>query len=246
MATYNGEKFIMDQIISILNQLEEHDELIISDDSSTDSTVRLIREIDDNRIRIYENNLFRNHTKNFENALRYAQGDYIFLSDQDDIWLNHKYIKTIELLKEYDLVISDSIVTDEKLVTVNPSFFNFLGSGRGIIKNIIKNSYYGSCMAFRRSILLEALPFPKSTEVGHDIWLGLVAEVIGKVHFYQEPLILYRRHDFALTLAGTGTSSRSLSIKLYGRLLILKSVILLYCKIYLLGKRTSIHNNSGI
>jgi glycosyltransferase involved in cell wall biosynthesis len=225
MATYNGDKYISAQLDSILCQLGEADELVISDDSSTDGTVRIIQSLGDRRIRLYTGNTFRDPIRNFQHCLQLAEGDYIFLADQDDLWMDRKYEKMCSLLAEYDLVVSDSIVVDENLQELEPSFFRFFGSGKGVLKNIIRSSYYGSCMAFRSSLLRVALPFPPTKEIGHDLWLGLVAEMTGKVLFYEEPLLLYRRHSGAFTHTGRGASKRSLAAKIRGRLIMLKAVI---------------------
>ena len=90
MATHNGGKYIKEQIDSILVQISNEDELIISDDSSTDDTVEIIKKIKDKRIKLFENNKFFSPNLNFENALLHSKGDIIFLSDQDDIWKKDK------------------------------------------------------------------------------------------------------------------------------------------------------------
>ena len=90
VATYNGEKFIREQIESILCQLSSDDEIIVSDDGSTDGTIVIINCIGDKRIRIIEGPRKHSPTFNFENALKEAKGDYIFLADQDDVWKTNK------------------------------------------------------------------------------------------------------------------------------------------------------------
>src|ERR1700712_112451 len=120
MATYNGENYIQAQLDSILKQIAAGDEVVISDDSSSDKTLDIIRSIPDPRIRLFAGNRFRDPIKNFQNCLKLASGDYIFLSDQDDVWLEGKYEKMTQLLLEYDLVISDSIIVDEKLEQIAP------------------------------------------------------------------------------------------------------------------------------
>ncbi len=229
MATYNGEKFLEDQLSSILVQLEPEDELIISDDSSSDRTVEIIQRFSDDRIRFLGSFNFRNPIKNFENALKSAKGNCVFLADQDDIWLNEKYPQMVELLKQYDLVISDSMIVDEDLALLNPSFFKYFGSGKGIIKNIVRSSYYGNCMAFRKKVLDAALPFPDTKEIGHDLWIGLVAEITGSVYFYEKPLVLYRRHKNTFTTSSTTQKrSRTFSKMLIGRLIMLKEITKFY------------------
>lgn len=227
IATYNGEKFISKQLCSILEQIKEDDEIIVSDDGSVDNTVEIIHSFNDRRIKVIKNIGKHGFKDNFENALKFAHGDYIFLSDQDDVWLPEKYTLLCKILLKYDLVVSNSSITDEDLNILEVSFFDYIHSGPGILKNIIRNTYYGSCMAFRKKILEQAMPFPKSNEIGHDIWLGLVAEITGKVFFYPKSLLLYRRHAKTCTSTDLSfnRSSRSLFIKLYGRYIILFHVL---------------------
>ena len=219
MATYNGEKYIKEQLSSILNQLSEKDEIIISDDSSTDKTVEIIESFQDKRIKILKNNKFRQPNLNFEKALKYSKGDIIFLSDQDDVWVENKVEIILNQLKKYDLIVSDAFITNEKLNITNESLFSEVNSNRGILKNIIKNTYYGCCMAFKRKVLKKALPFPKTREIGHDLWLGIIADRYFKVKFLKEKLIYFRRHENTLTTIKK--SKRRLIVKLLGRVKVL-------------------------
>lgn len=219
MATYNGEKYIKEQLSSILSQLSEKDEIIVSDDSSTDKTVEIIESFQDKRIKILKKNKFRQPNLNFENALKYSKGDIIFLSDQDDVWVENKVEIILNQLKKYDLIVSDAFITDEKLNITNESLFSEVNSNRGILKNIIKNTYYGCCMAFKRKVLKKALPFPKTREIGHDLWLGIIADRYFKVKFLKEKLIYFRRHENTLTTIKK--SKRRLIVKLLGRVKVL-------------------------
>lgn len=203
IATYNGEKYIGEQLRSILIQLHPDDEVIVSDDDSTDNTLGVVEAIGDERVRVLHSHC-HNVKGNFVNALEHAQGDVIFLSDQDDVWIDGKYERCINELEQVDLVCTNSMVTDERLNIINSNFFSVYHSGRGIIKNVLNNTYYGSCMAFRRALLKVAMPIPPTMEIGHDIWLGIVAEMTGKTLFVNEPYLLYRRH------IGTSTSTSSL------------------------------------
>lgn len=90
MAAYNGEKYIKEQLLSILKQIGPNDEVVISDDGSKDRTKDIVDSLNDKRIRYVENKNKHGFTHNFENALQIAQGDYIFLADQDDIWRDDK------------------------------------------------------------------------------------------------------------------------------------------------------------
>lgn len=222
VATYNGEQYIEQQLRSILALIAPDDEVIVSDDGSTDKTLEVVKSINDSRIRIRHS---RAHyfCDNFAEAMQEAKGDIIFLSDQDDVWMPGKYARCVEELKEVDLVCTNSQMTDENLQVIEPNFFSVYDSGPGVIKNALNNTYYGSCMAFRRSLLNKALPIPETREIGHDIWLGLVAEMTGKVRFIDQPYLLYRRHDGTSTMTTSllRRSNRSLWQKIWSRVVVL-------------------------
>ena len=192
LATFNGETFIKEQLTSILEQLSQDDEVLIGDDGSTDSTLEIIKSFNDKRIVVIENS-FQNLILNFESILKKVKGDYIFLSDQDDLWLPNKVKECMKDLLIYDVVISDCKVVDKNLNVIHDSFFELNKSKKGIISNLVKNSYLGCCFSFRKEILTKALPFPEKIPM-HDIWLGFVSELFFKVKFNNKPLILYRRH----------------------------------------------------
>lgn len=193
MATFNGEKYIRRQLLSILSQLNTDDEVIISDDNSTDSTLTIIAELADPRILVTSNTGHPGPMGNFEQAIKRATYDMILLADQDDVWLPGKVGKMRELLQNSDLVLSDCQVVNEKGVVIYESFFRHRGSRTGFWYNLYKNSYVGCCMAFRRRIVEYVLPFPPQVHM-HDWWIGLLVEAKGRVCFFPEPLIQYVRH----------------------------------------------------
>lgn len=223
MATYNGEKYLKEQIDSILVQLAPQDELIISDDGSTDKTLEIIKSYKDNRITLLEGNSFHSPILNFENALKQSKGSYIFLSDQDDIWYEDKVKTVMPLLERYDCVVSDATVIAADRTLIADSFFRLNHSGPGLLRNIIKNGYLGCCMAFNRMILEKALPIPNSIPM-HDTWIGLVSEKYGKPLFLKEALIYYRRHG-ANASSTTERSKRSLKSKIADRFIFMKNII---------------------
>ena len=153
MATYNGEKYIEAQLRSILSQLSENDEVIVSDDASTDRTLEVVRQLNDDRIKIVHHETDHGYTKNFENALKYARGDYIFLSDQDDEWLPEKVNVTLSALKNADFVVSDCITQDENGNVLDPSRFKTFKIKKGFWRLMIKTRYLGCCMAFKKNVL---------------------------------------------------------------------------------------------
>lgn len=192
MATYNGAKYIKEQVDSILHQLGATDELVISDDGSTDETLNLLRSYRDDRIKIFTNNNRKGVVGNFENALKQSQGDYLFLSDQDDLWLDGKVEICVEALQKADLVMHDAIVVDALGSQINNSFYSLRGSKKGYWNNLIKNSFLGCCLAFRKEVLSYTLPIPKVAM--HDIWIGLMVSRKGQVTLIDTPLLKYRRH----------------------------------------------------
>jgi len=201
IPSYNGEKFIYQQLHSILIQLEENDEIIISDDSSTDKTVEIIKGFHDKRIILLENCRFRSPVFNLQNALIRAQGEYIFLADQDDVWLPGKVEGMVCHLQKRDIVVSDCILIDSGDRVIGESFFAVNHSANGLIRNFVKNSYLGCCIAFRRRMLKYYLPFPVSIAM-HDIWIGLLSEIFGRTSVIPERFISYRLHGSNLSFAG--------------------------------------------
>jgi glycosyltransferase involved in cell wall biosynthesis len=218
MATYNGEKHIKEQLLSILKQLGPKDEIIISDDHSNDKTIQILEAFQDERIKIFYNEN-RGHTKNFENSLKNASGDYIFLSDQDDVWEENKISVMTNFLKEHDFVVSDAKIVNEHLDPMGASYFELRGGGQnGFWNNLIKAKYLGCCMAFRKKILEKALPFPNDVLLcPHDLWLSLLAEFYYKTYVVSDSLILYRRHGGNVSTGGV-KSANSLFFKVQFRL----------------------------
>jgi cellulose synthase/poly-beta-1,6-N-acetylglucosamine synthase-like glycosyltransferase len=203
MTVYNGERYLRDQIRSVVSELGLNDELIICDDNSTDKSYEIIKDYGtDNRIKYFKNTKSLGVIKNIEKALLQAKGSYIFLCDQDDIWLKGKLNTCVAHLKHNLLVVSDCRLVNQNLQGIVPSFFELRNSGKGILKNIWKNTYLGCCIAFRRELLEYSLPIPKNIPM-HDMWLGLQAEINGNVLFIEQKLLLYRRHDSAISATGS-------------------------------------------
>jgi glycosyltransferase involved in cell wall biosynthesis len=202
MATFNGARYVREQVETILEQLEPGDELVVSDDSSSDDTVAIVRSFDDDRIRILEGNAFHSALRNFEHAVRHASGETIVLADQDDVWLPNKLPLVRELFagqvaRPY-LVVLDAEVVDDELRPLDPSVLAKLHAGPGLLKNLWTNRYLGCCMAFSRDLLEVALPFPGGVDM-HDIWLGQLCERVGTTAFVPVVTMRYRRHDATAT-----------------------------------------------
>lgn len=203
MAAYNGEKYIAEQIRSILSQLGENDELVISDDNPAGKTVDVVHEFSENDSRVvYIEGPHKGVIKNFENAINNAKGDYIFLCDQDDVWLDGKVDAVMKAFEGgASVVMHDAYITDGELNKTGQTAFELNGASTGILKNIIKNTYQGSCMAFSADMKKYILPFPDKIPM-HDQWIGILGEKYADVKLIDKPYILYRRHESTVTGSG--------------------------------------------
>ena len=193
MATYNGEKYIRQQVESILCQLGKEDEIVVSDDGSKDGTVQIIKSFQDSRIMVVRNEEEHGLIGNFENALRHANGDVIFLSDQDDVWKPDKVKVILKALHDADLVVHDAELIDAVGKSLGKNYYSCLHHSSNFLMNLWKTRFLGCCMAFNRRVLQDSLPFPKRI-VGHDYWIGMFALTKYRVCFIPDILISYRRH----------------------------------------------------
>jgi glycosyltransferase involved in cell wall biosynthesis len=221
IPTFNGATYIGVQLESILvSPLVT--EIIVSDDGSTDNTVEIIRSFNDKRIILIEGPC-SGLVNNYELLLSVASGEYIFLADQDDVWLPNKVEVMLSHLHEVDMVVCDCIVVDGQLNMLYPSFFALINSKSGVVRNLLSNCYLGCCIALRRRVLKHALPFPAHLPV-HDWWLGLVADIFGGVTFINQPLMMYRRHG-ANASPASERSSVAWTKRIYWRVNLLISLI---------------------
>lgn len=228
LATYNGAKYIKEQLDSILRQIAEDDEIIICDDGSTDGTRDFLREIDDPRVTILYNQKNLGHVRNFEKLLLEATGDILFLCDQDDLWDLQKisiYKRIFAQDASINLIASNfsEMASDGHLIGENlklgafPFKSSFLRVG-GIFFGRLP--YFGCTMAFRRSVLRVALPIPIGVEA-HDIWLALIANTLGKCQHLTDKLVTRRIHSTNLT----PTKRRPLNVILVSRIQLLTAYL---------------------
>lgn len=200
MAVYNGEKYLPTQIDSILKQLGENDELVISYDKSSDNTLSVINDYAkaDLRVKVFENPS-SGVTGNFENALYHCSGEYIYISDQDDKWTEDKLCKVQECFMKTsaDMVIHNAVHTDIELNPADKTFFDIYPIGPGKIKNIVKPRMSGCCMAFTKQMKDIILPIPRIQ--GYDQWIAVIAEFSGRIAYLDDVLLLHRLHDCNVT-----------------------------------------------
>ncbi len=204
VTTYNGEKYLEDQMRSILACLSDDDEIIVSDDGSTDSTLEIIASYETRypNLRLVEGP-HRGLIANFSHALNLAKGEIVFLSDQDDVWHANKVQKVKSAFNDNacGVVVHNARLVDSDGTPTGETLFELRQSKPGLFKNLVKNSYVGCCMAVRRDLLKTALPVPENIEM-HDWWIGLISDSVSKSVFIDDILLDYRRH-------GTNSSSMS-------------------------------------
>ena len=205
VATYNGEKYIKEQIESILNQTYQNIQIIISDDCSKDRTREILKEYEKNeKIKVFYQEKNLGYVKNFEFLLNKVENELYMLCDQDDVWKKEKVEKTVEKLQKenLDLVFGDLEVVDENLNTIKKSYNDYMHLSRKIEKHLssYKLQYIYNCMTgctilSKKEFLPQVLPFPTNSKyMIHDYWLGLIIALNGKVGYLKEPYILYRQH----------------------------------------------------
>lgn len=210
LCTYNGEKFLHQQLDSILNQTVKVDEIVICDDGSQDQTQAILSEYQKQfpeifKIYINEKNL--RSVKNFQKAISLCTGDYIFLSDQDDSWIPNKVEVYLDYFKQnpnIDVICSNGFIIDEnsnklekytvwdapQLLAKNNQEIDYFK-----IFNTIGNFATGAAMAIRRSFVDKILPFPVIEGLHHDEWIAVVSSEQQKFAFLNEKLFSYRTHN---------------------------------------------------
>ena len=205
LATFNGEKYLRDQIDSILNQTYTDFRLLISDDCSSDNTQIILKEYEkkDNRIQIYYQRENLGVVRNFEFLLQKVEANYFMFADQDDIWKEYKIEKSVEKMQDTDsdLVYSDLEVVNEKLEVTYESYWKLKGIYDKIKKYNNFNSLYlnnfvtGCTIIAKKECIQKVLPLPKTSKyVLHDYWLALIVSETGKINYIEEPLMKYRQH----------------------------------------------------
>ncbi|MBR1540674.1 MAG: glycosyltransferase family 2 protein [Clostridia bacterium] len=205
MATYNGRRYVAKQIESILNQTYQDFRLIISDDCSTDSTLKILEEYEakDNRIEIFHQGENLGVVANFEFLIGRVRSEYFMFADQDDIWEPDKIEKSVKKLEEehLDLVYTDLAVVDSRLHEIAPSYWRLKGLDYRIKKynnfeSLYLNNFVTGCtMLVRSKWINEFMPLPKESKyVLHDYWISLMVSQKGRIGYIDEPTMKYRQH----------------------------------------------------
>lgn len=206
LASYNGEKYISEQLDSIINQTYKNWELIIRDDGSKDETVTILNKYEkkDERIKILRDDKGNlGFLKNFEELLFNAKEEFVLFSDQDDFWLKNKLEKFVEKIRDLDekvlskplLIHCNSLVCDDKLEIIKEKFID-----SKIAKKNNSNIYFfeyivqGSTSMVNKKMIKESLPFLKNVTL-HDRYFHLLSQFLGTRVFIDESLVKYRQHE---------------------------------------------------
>jgi len=208
LCTYNGSKYLPDQLKSYLDQSRLPDELVVCDDRSSDDTLQILENFKQQvtfPVHIYINEVNLGSTKNFEKAITLCTGDIIIFSDQDDVWLPAKIEKFEKIFHDHPnvgFVSSDLVNVDQNLSDLGTTMFSLLGlsdklkqafhSNKGFDILIRKNFFTGASSAFRKSLLEKVVPISKQWV--HDGWISIIISVYSGIYIIDEPLTLYRQH----------------------------------------------------
>lgn len=198
MATYNGEKYLKEQLDSIYNQTYKNIEVIVCDDCSNDNTVKILEEYKNKYgLKYFINKVNLGYVKNFEKAISLCNGDYIALSDQDDIWLPEKLEILLANIGDNFVIHSDAYLIDEKNELISESYTRFskkMVNPINEIDMILNGCVTGCTTLIKKDFLLTILPFPEYLYV-HDKYIGFASFLEGKLIYIDKPLIKYRQHN---------------------------------------------------
>lgn len=201
ICTFNGEKYLREQLDSLVSQTYNNLEIIAVDDCSSDQTVFILEEYKN----IYPNfNFILNeknlgYAKNFEKAISLCKGEYIALSDQDDVWALDKIEKQVAQIGDYALIYHDSNCIDGLGNEINQNLSDVyrLYEGRSSRPFLFYNSVSGHSMLFNSKIVPLLFPFEK--QFFHDRWIAFVAAERGGIKLLNEKLVSYRQHQTSIT-----------------------------------------------
>ena len=220
MATYNGEKYLREQLDSILAQTITDWELIICDDCSKDSTVELLTRYQrkDDRIKIFVNEKNLGFKKNFEKAIGLCSGDYIALADQDDIWHENHLEVLQELIGDASLscgnaslMTADSVVTEKKLNVIDHLLFIPTKNEKLLYRILfISDPFQGASMLIKKQFLSKILPIPEGV-LYHDAWIAACACFEKGIAYTFEQITDYRQHENNVTVAAQRLSVKKKS-----------------------------------
>lgn len=228
MATYQGEKFLETQLTSIWECLEPGDEIIVSDDGSTDSTLTILSSYIERgcpiSIFVNKNKTGNTITNNFVNAISHCRNPIVVFCDQDDVWQPNRLSAVRKLHSAYDcIVVNGNIVKDDKFTTEN--IYQHKPPSKSIIRNFYKLSVLGCQLSFRRDLLFDSINAPKDQYITHDWWFYINALLKGRILILDESVFGYRRHDGNAS-NGIGQSDNPVMLRIQIRFKMLRHLVL--------------------
>ncbi len=208
LAVYNGEKYLREQLDSIINQPVSDIKIVIRDDGSSDASNAIISEYAEKypeRITVLSGAPSGGAAANFAEMLKVADDDYIMFADQDDVWFENKVQKTFDAMLTAEngdvdtpvLVHTDLTVTDDKLNVISNSFFSYqkiFPKDLSLARLLVQNYVTGCTVMINRALKNRAMPMPHDVAM-HDWWLALTAAAFGKIMTVNEPTMYYRQHS---------------------------------------------------
>lgn len=226
LCTYNGAKFLQQQLQSIYEQTHAVNEIIVCDDGSTDDTLQLLRAFQEQHpqvVQIHQNQQNLGGRKNFEKCFSLCTGDVIFFCDQDDVWHRDKVRKTVACFEEDKhcwALATDAQLIGETGEDLQKSFwesFNFLTSdtqppvSSGLYDFVLRhhNIVAGAVLAVKKEAKPLIYPFHFPSNIWHDEWITIVLSCNGRLKLMEDKLVNYRIHGSQQ--AGVGKDSADLA-----------------------------------
>lgn len=209
LATYNGARFLAEQLDSLFNQTNQDWTLIVHDDGSMDETVEIVKSYqvrNPSRIVLIEDDIKTGGAKNnFSHLIQFSISEYVMFCDQDDVWLSNKIELTLNQMLKLEntypnkpiLVHTDLVVVDKKLNEIAPSMFNYqkISKSPSFEELLVQNNVTGCTMMINKKAREDSLPIPKDA-IMHDWWIALISMANrGHVALLDKPTILYRQHQ---------------------------------------------------
>ncbi len=197
VCTYNGEKFLVEQLDSLINQTYNNLEVIVVDDGSKDNTINILQSYVGRfpNIVLHQNEVNLGYIKNFEKAIGLCKGEFIALSDQDDIWLPNKIEVQVAEIGDNILIYHDSEFINDKGISIGKKMSDVIKMywGDSFKPFLFFNCISGHQCLFKKSLVAYSIPFPK--EIFHDRWLAFTATNNGSIKYLDIPLVKYRQHE---------------------------------------------------
>ncbi len=228
LCTYNGSQFLREQLQSLANQTLLPTEVIITDDCSSDDTLKIIQEFSNQlNIKAFKNETSLKVTKNFERAISLCTSDIILMCDQDDLWHSDKLAKIHSFFQENPdklAVFCDAELVNEKGESLNNNFWSVVRfhklqrqqweNGKSVEILLAGNRSAGCMMGFRKELTKKIIPFPTHIpEMIHDNWITIIAAMLDAMGLIEERLISYRQHSFQQIGTRPKEAGKAISLK---------------------------------